>query len=391
MGGGGSNQMFIYDIASNTWGAGAALPQGTEGAVAGAFNGKVYLIGGDNDFTPGDGVYNTVEVYDVASNSWSTGAPMPTAASNPGGVQVGQFVYVAGGWGTSSPSSNLTVTQRYDMNSNTWQTGPAFTPAKSDFALSASGSALYAIAGDNNGGGFFDASTSAARLDLSSWPNGSWADLGDPLPAARVANSAGFCTTALSGGENWSVGGADTAVVIRNDAFFRTSGEGCAGVDVPWLAESPAQFNIPAGATVNVTVTLSATTADNVTQPGTYKVSILATSPDTPHALSPVDVTMSVTPPKGWGKIAGTVSGKDCSGKTSPLRGVVFADGKGQKGFSFTLTTDASGGYGFWAPAGASPFSLQASANGWIPVTKTASIKGGKTTTVNFTLRPTSC
>jgi hypothetical protein len=99
-----------------------------------------------------------------------------------------------------------------------------------------------------------------------------------------VANSAGFCTTALSGGENWSVGGADSGLVFHNDAFFRTSGEGCAGENVPWLDESPTQFNVPVGGTVTVTVTLSATTADQVTQPGTYTAGILATSPDTRRA-----------------------------------------------------------------------------------------------------------
>jgi hypothetical protein len=73
----------------------------------------------------------------------------------------------------------------------------------------------------------------------------------------------------------------------------------------------------------------------------------------------------------------------------APLRGVVFADGK--KGYSFTLPTGNDGRYAFWAPSGASPFKMTASANGWIPQTAAVSIKGGKTTTVNFTLRPTSC
>ena len=50
-----------------------------------------------------------------------------------------------------------------------------------------------------------------------------------------------------------------------------------------------------------------------------------------------------------------------------------------------------SGRYAFWAPSGASPFKMAASANGWIPQTTRTSIKGGKTTTVNFTPRPTSC
>src|SRR5215469_4457146 len=109
----------------------------------------------------------------------------------------------------------------------------------------------------------------------------------------------------------------------------------------------------------------------------------------TPQTINPMDVTMNVTPPKSWGKIAGVVSGKDCTGKISPLRGVVFADGK--QGFHFTLPTDKNGNYSFWAPAGASPFAMTASANGWIPQSTSANIRGGKTTTVNFTLRPTSC
>ena len=154
------------------------------------------------------------------------------------------------------------------------------------------------------------------------------------------------------------------------------------------MSESPTSVTVPAGQSVNVTVTLSATTADQVTQPGTYTAQI-GFEQDTPYSVNPENVTMNVTPPKGWGKIAGTVSGKSCGGQTSPLKAVVFANGK--KGFSYTLPTDKTGTYGFWAPSGSSPFSLIASASGWIAQTKTTSIKGGKTTTVNFTLLPQSC
>jgi Carboxypeptidase regulatory-like domain len=98
---------------------------------------------------------------------------------------------------------------------------------------------------------------------------------------------------------------------------------------------------------------------------------------------------MNVTSPSGWGKIAGTVSGQDCSNTIKPVRAVVFATG--EKGFSFTLKTDANGNYAFWAPEGGSPFSLIASASGWIAQTQSVNIKAGKTTTQNFTLRPQSC
>jgi hypothetical protein len=64
----------------------------------------------------------------------------------------------------------------------------------------------------------------------------------------------------------------------------------------------------------------------------------------------------------------------------------VFAD---SKGFSWTAKTDKNGNYSFWGPKGT--YTLIASANGWIPQTKSAMIKAGKTVVVNFNLRPTSC
>ena len=39
----------------------------------GAFAGKVYLIGGDSDFSPG-GTSNEVNIYDIATDTWSSGA-----------------------------------------------------------------------------------------------------------------------------------------------------------------------------------------------------------------------------------------------------------------------------------------------------------------------------
>ena len=94
------------------------------------------------------------------------------------------------------------------------------------------------------------------------------------------------------------------------------------------------------------------------------------------------------TPPNGWGKLAGALSGTDCSGKNAPLKGVVFADGKS---YSFTLRTDANGNYAFWAPSAANPITLTASASGWIAQNQKTNIRNGKTTIVNFTLRPVTC
>ena len=133
------------------------MPFPTALAQMGAHNGRVYVVGGDNDFTPATGVLTTVAVFDIGTNTWlANGANMPTATSAAGYAQIGSFLYIVGGWGIASPGVNVNQTQRYDMATNTWTAGPTFTSARSDHALAATSVALYAIGGDNNGGSFFD-------------------------------------------------------------------------------------------------------------------------------------------------------------------------------------------------------------------------------------------
>ena len=159
--------------------------------------------------------------------------------------------------------------------------------------------------------------------------------------------------------------------------------------DVLWLAESLTTATLQPGQSVVVTLTLSATTAAQVTQPGTYTAQLGVTA-NTPYTVNPINITMTVTPPKGWGKLAGTVTGTACNGNAAPLGGAqVQANGKG---YSFSLKTDANGVYAFWAPAKSSPYTVIASKDGWIAqvITK-VKIQSGQTTTVNFNLRKLGC
>ena len=64
----------IYDPASNSWSTGAAMPTSRDDAAVATVGGKVYAIGGRNSGNP----VGTVEVYDPATNTWASGSPMPT-------------------------------------------------------------------------------------------------------------------------------------------------------------------------------------------------------------------------------------------------------------------------------------------------------------------------
>ena len=204
-----TDTLYIYDIANDSWSTGASLPRTVWGASAGAWDGKVVLIGGDNF-----GVTDEVNIYDVATDTWTaTGASMPAAAQLPGFFQTANYVYLVGGWDDNSPIANVAATQRYDIVTDTWESGPTLNFPRSDLALAATDTALYSIGGDEDGGSFFDAIGTVERLDLTSWPAGTWEDTGDPIPVAVSSNNGGFCTEVIhvfgSIGEFWSVGGGD--------------------------------------------------------------------------------------------------------------------------------------------------------------------------------------
>ena len=218
------NHFARYDIAADSWTAFAPIP-GTDhyGSASGAFNGKVFVAGGTT------GIVSTVQVYDVATNTWSAGTAAPSAFLLAGYQQVGQFLYVVGGFSPGGPDTaqqssvlssgqqstrpkvplaNNTTTFRLDMTSapGVWTSGPAFTQGRADFGVpyDPGTSKLYALGGDTTGGGFFDSTNQVDELSVASWPAGSWvASPPNLLLPNRQANQAGF----YGAGDIWSVGG----------------------------------------------------------------------------------------------------------------------------------------------------------------------------------------
>ena len=207
-GDGAANAFYIYNVATDTWSTGPSRPGVVDsyGAAAGAYNGNVYIVGGG-----AAGPTSTVSVYNIAANTWSVGPASPSPVQLAGYAQVGQYLYVIGGF--TATVTNSTVSMRLDMATNTWTTGPTFTPQRGDFALAAAGSKLFAIGGDATGLDFFDPTALVDELDTSTWPAGTWVPSPDNLPSVRQGNSAGFVSTGRIGGEIWTTGGANATFI----------------------------------------------------------------------------------------------------------------------------------------------------------------------------------
>jgi hypothetical protein len=260
------NNFASYNIATNTWTPLASIPGMPHyGSASGAFNGKVFVAGGTNAFT------NAVEVYDVATNTWSPGTAAPGPFLLAGYQQVGQYLYVVGGFDPGGPaamtsvlnrglqprvpSANRTTTFRLDMSSapGVWSTGPAFAQGRADFGLAydPGTNALYALGGDSSGGGFFDSTNLVDELSVAAWPAGSWvASPPNLLLPNRQANQAGF----FGAGDIFSVGGINGATFqFLAEVQRRTNGGGCPSpTPTPTPTCTPGGSGLLVGSTITV-------------------------------------------------------------------------------------------------------------------------------------------
>lgn len=132
-------------VTENSTGAGIRL-----GGGAVAYNGKVYIVGGDDN--TGGAYYSDVEVYDPVANSWSTDATTGTFTPR-GAVGVAVcngLIYVMGGW--PNGGSNSSLNEAYDPVAKHWNSKASMPHPRGFYALQTSGNYVYAMAGQNDGG-----------------------------------------------------------------------------------------------------------------------------------------------------------------------------------------------------------------------------------------------
>jgi N-acetylneuraminic acid mutarotase len=140
----------VYDIASNTWTSAAPMALGRNHAFAGTVGGKVYVIGGrvSHAFVAASQNTDVVEEYDPATNLWGAQrAKMPTARSGGGWATYGGKIYVAGGEiATNSVVGAFRALEAYDPVTNSW-TIPSMPMPRHGVAGAMIGNRLHLVSG----------------------------------------------------------------------------------------------------------------------------------------------------------------------------------------------------------------------------------------------------
>ncbi len=113
----------ILDLESNKWSTGAPKPTPETGVTSAVFGKEIFVVSSDLDI----GVINSiVEVYDTVSNKWRSIPDMPTPSTNvPCGFVDGKL-YCINGLGRGLVP--LSIIEVYDPKTNTWETQDTSIP-----------------------------------------------------------------------------------------------------------------------------------------------------------------------------------------------------------------------------------------------------------------------
>ena len=182
----------------NSWTLGAPMPTALQGPFTGVIGDKVYVVGGVTTST----VLNLNQIYDTTSNTWSMGAPMPTARWFGGSAVVNNILYVIGG--RSSTNVSLNVVEAYDPSTNTWSTKAPMPIVNDNVYATVENNIIYMV------GGYSQANQSRRNNVLSYNPaTDTWTTLA-PLKVGKSEPAIGLIGSTIIAAGGLANGGATT-------------------------------------------------------------------------------------------------------------------------------------------------------------------------------------
>ncbi|HIW61627.1 MAG TPA: S8 family serine peptidase [Candidatus Stackebrandtia excrementipullorum] len=410
-----SDAVYAYDAAADEWTEKAPLPEALELPTATFVDGLLYVYGGTTG-TTADSLY----IYDPADDEWTEGSSGPAARWAAGAATVGGQLYIIGGCIDGDCASSSDV-QRYDPASDSWEVLSNYPEETAYVACGGIGSSLVCAGGygDQTSASTYvynvttDAWTEAAQMPTDVWgaayavangmlivSNGAadgsmvitnatyaydldtdaWTELA-PSGDARYRTTGACGFVKIGGRQEGNAPTQDVEILAGYDDC--TAGAG----DVPWLSTNQETVTIEPGESVTLEVTTSAAAEDGAVQPGTYS-GALTLSANTPYGAVTVDVTMTVAPGAGTGKMQGTVTGINCDGTSVPVAGAQVQV-RGPDGTRYDLTTDANGYFSYWFDGG--QYIVIVSKDGWAADYGDATVTAGRSVTANFDVAALGC
>jgi N-acetylneuraminic acid mutarotase len=183
------------DAQDSCWTKKTDVPTNRIGSSAITVDGKIYVIGGG--ITSSGPAFNTLEVYDPATDTWdTTKTDMPTARANLATCVLNGKIYAMGG-GRSFWWTPLVTVEVYDPVTDTWTSQPDMPRPRMGLTASVVDGRIYVIGGANRD----EISYAAVDVFDPADPFNAWTTKADfPLPRFNL-------TAAALDGKIYAIGG----------------------------------------------------------------------------------------------------------------------------------------------------------------------------------------
>jgi N-acetylneuraminic acid mutarotase len=195
----------VYDPSTDTWETKEPMPTSRDWIEANPVDGKIYVTSGRTHITVNSVIYhhvrtNVTEVYDPATDSWTTKQPIPYPVIKGASAVVDSKIYIMGGLFELNNPLNARYNQIYNTETDTWSLG---TPLPTPMWYTAAGATTGTLAPKRiyvMGGGLDELFNVVNVYDPES---DSWSS-GTPLPTVRTSHAIAVVDDLL-----YVMGGAD--------------------------------------------------------------------------------------------------------------------------------------------------------------------------------------
>jgi uncharacterized repeat protein (TIGR03803 family) len=133
----------------NSWSSGAPIPTAVVDPAVGFVGTKIYAVGGANTSE----VFGTNQVYTPATNKWTTAAAMPTPVYGAASAVVNSILYVIGGYTDTTHQTLTNVVQAYNAKTNTWSSKSPMPTARGSIGAAVESGMIYVVGGYDSGTG----------------------------------------------------------------------------------------------------------------------------------------------------------------------------------------------------------------------------------------------
>lgn len=220
VGGRFSRAVSIYDPQTNKWTNGATPPIPLHHFQSVCYNNKIYVIAAFTGNFPSETPVTNIYIYDIATNTWSVGDAIPQARQrgSAGVVMYNNKFYITCGIVDGHNGGYVNWFDEYDPANHTWTALTDAPHARDHFHAVISGSKIYLTAGRNTSYSTNQLnSLTIPEVDVYDFNTGNWSTLAAHIPTER-----GGASSVLFGNEIFVIGGErwdQTAALSTVESF----------------------------------------------------------------------------------------------------------------------------------------------------------------------------